>query len=139
MDISSLALSAIHPAFGIAKAVRGFYKDYHHVPEELEKLAKQADTWEKIINAAHVTLQEVHQPSSENSPERSDVILKQFDLCKKLLYQLSDELKMPAEAVKRHSWSRVKKAFEKKELGESMAKLKECCDQLYIITSIDSM
>ena len=139
MDISSLALSAIHPAFGIAKAVRGFYKDYHHVPEELEKLAKQADTWEEIINAAHVILQEVHQPSSENSPERSDVILKQFDLCKKLLYQLSDELKMPAEAAKRHSWSRVKKAFEKKELGESMAKLKECCDQLYTITSIGSM
>ena len=92
MDIASLALSAIHPAFGIAKAVRSFCKDYHHIPEELEKLAKQADTWEEIISAAHVALQEVHQPPSDNSPRRSDVVLKQFELCKKLLYQLSDEL-----------------------------------------------
>lgn len=139
MDISSLALSAIHPAFGIAKAVRGFYKDYHHVPEELEKLAKQAGTWEEIIHAAYVALQEAHQPSIENSPGRSDVVLKQYDLCKKLLYQLSDELKMPAEAAQRHSWSRVKKAFGRKELGESMAKLKECCDQFSTIASIGSM
>ena len=139
MDASSLALSAIHPAFGIAKAIRTFYKDYHHVPEELERLAKQADTWEEIINTAHVALQGVHQPSSDNSPGTSDVVLKQFDLCKKLLYQLSDELKMPAEAAKRHSWSRVKKAFERKGLEESMAKLKDCCDQFHIIASIGSM
>ena len=46
---------------------------------------------------------------------------------------------MPAEAAKRHSWSRFKKAFERKGLGESMAKLKECCDQFYTIASIGSM
>ncbi len=141
MDPASLALSAIHPAFGIAKAVRGFYKDYHHVPEELENFAKQAETWEEIIDTAHRVLQRIHQPSSANAsaPRSSDAVLEQFSLCKKLLYQLSDELKMPSGAAKKYDWARVKKAFKRKELEESMAKLKVYCDQFHTIASIGSM
>lgn len=141
MDPASLALSAIHPAFGIAKAVRGFYKDYHHVPEEIEKLAKQGNTWEEIVDTAHRVLEQVYQSSSADAgaPRISDAVLEQFSLCKKLLYQLSDELKMPSEAAKKHSWDRVKKAFKRKELEESMAKLEVCCGQFHTIASIGSM
>lgn len=139
MEPISLSVGVVAPAFGIGRAVRGFYKDYRVVPEELEKLAKQADTWEAIITAAHRILRGDRE-SIENAASTSgssDAISKQYTLCVKLLHQLSDDLKMSAAAAKRYSWERVRKAFQRKEIGKSMAELKDCCDLFSIAASIE--
>ncbi|MCJ1228876.1 hypothetical protein MMC12_005540 [Toensbergia leucococca] len=140
-DPASLALSAISAAISIGKAVRGFCKDYQSTPEELELLVQQAKTGEEIINAAYSLLQRLHKLSDTDASTSNsrDIIFEQLALCRKYLYQLSDELKMSSEAAKVHSWARVKKAFKKKELQKPMAKLRDCCDQLCTATSIDSM
>ena len=139
MEPVSLSLSVIAPAFGIGKAVRGFCKDYRDVPKELEKLAKQADTWELLIVAAYRILRGTHESIAYAAkvPGSSDAISKQYALCMELLHQLSDDLKMSGEAAKRCSWERVTKAFRRKEIGKSMAELKKCCDQFSIAASID--
>ena len=113
MDGASLALGAIHPIFGIGNAVRHFYQGYHHVPEELEKLAIQADTWEAIITYAYRLFHGTHNPSDTGSIPVTvpDAGVKQLALCKKLLYQLSDRLKISPEAAKTHNWHRIKTAY----------------------------
>ncbi|CAF9930550.1 MAG: hypothetical protein HETSPECPRED_007649 [Heterodermia speciosa] len=138
MDPVSLSIGVIVPAFGIGKAISGFYKDYQVVPEELEKLAKQADTWEAIITAAHRIIGRAHESieDADSAPRSSDAISKQYMLCIQLLHQLSDDLKMSADAAKRYNWERVRKAFRRKGIGESMAELKNCCDQFSIAASI---
>lgn len=139
MDPASLALGVIAPVFGIGKAIRNFYKNYQDVHEELEKLAKKADTWEKIIDAAHMALQEAHRLSSAmNSPPKGlDTASEQYALCKRLLYQLSDELKMPPEAAKKIA-GLVSRKRSTRDLDESMAELEQCCKPYYTIASIDS-
>ncbi|MCJ1244357.1 hypothetical protein MMC30_001555 [Trapelia coarctata] len=109
-DPASLALGAISAALNISKVVRGFYKDYQTTPEELERLAEQAKTWEDLIDAAHRLLHKLSDADASTS-NNQDVVSKQLTLCRKHLYQLSDELKISPEAAKRHSWARVKKAF----------------------------
>ena len=139
MEPISLSIGAIAPAFGIAKAVRSFCKDCRDVPEELEKFANQADTWEAIITAADCILRGTRESSIDaaNAPERSDAISKQYKLCMKILHQLSDDLKMSPDAAKGYSWERVRKAFQRKEIGKSMTELRNCCDQFSIAASID--
>ena len=139
MDPFSLSLGLIAPAFGIGKAVRRFYKDYRRAPEELEKLATQADAWESIITAAHRILRGTDGSIENvaNTPGSSDAISKQYTLCMELLHQLSDDLKMSADAAERHSWERVRKAFRRKEIGKSLAELNYCCDQFATVASID--
>ena len=139
MEPASLSVGVVAPAFGIGKAVRDFYIDYRVLPEELEKLVKQADAWELIITAAHRILRGDHE-SIENAASASggsDAISKQYTLCMKLLHQLSDDLKVSAAAAKRYSWERVRKAFHRKEIGKSMAELKDCCDLFSIAASIE--
>ena len=139
MEPISLSINVIAPAFGIAKSVRGFYKDCRDVPEELEKFANQAETWEAIITAAHCTLRGACGSSinAVNAPERSDAISKQYKLCMKLLHQLSDDLKMSPDVAKRCSWERIRKAFRRKEIGKSMTELRNCCDQFSLAASLD--
>ena len=131
MEPISLSLGLIAPAFGIGKAVRGFYKGYRNAPEDVEKLAKQADAWESILTAAHRILQAAEESHGNvtKASGGSNAISKQYNLCMKLLHQLSDDLKMSADAAEKHSWERVKKAFRRKEIGQSMAELKNSCDQ----------
>ena len=85
MDPASLALGAIAPVFGISKALRGFYKNYQEVPEGLERLTKQADVWEKIIEAAHTALQETHLDLSSSAmtrpPQSLATASDQYVLC----------------------------------------------------------
>ena len=129
MDPVSLALGGIAPVFGIGKAVRNFYKDYQDVHEELEKLAMKAEILGNIIDAAHTALQEPRRlcGATASLPKGLDTVSKQYALCKKLLYQLSDELKMPPEAAEKDNWIRVKKTFRKEHLEEFMAQLEKCC------------
>jgi hypothetical protein len=140
-DPASLALEGASTAFRIVRAVRRFSQDYQGVPEEVERLAQQAGAWEKVMDAASGLRQRLQRASTSDhgASDTNDALAKQLELCKKHLYALSDELKISPEAARSHNWDRVKKAFKKKELQESMEKLRQLCDPVFTMTSIDSM
>ena len=83
MDQISLSICAIAPALGIGNAISGFYKDYQKCARELEKLAKQADTSEAIIIAAHRIIRRAHESieDTDSVSGSSGAISKQYLLC----------------------------------------------------------